>query len=335
MHRILTLLILIISYQWIAAQCQFMSERDFQAAKYRLTANSRSINTFQTAMDMSRIYCLSSSQARELANFLANDRDKFDFLKASYANISDKENFTDVMDVFRLFSSAIRLYHQTLGAAAISMPLPNSSNPNCPRAMNPNSFNQLRSQVFGAADDRAKASAILNAGGQCMTSQQIGQLITSIQDENIRFDVLKRVFPFVYDIENYVQVSNSLSPNLRSQFLAFLQNPTTTIPSNPNQSPEPQAMTEIDFNNFLNTIRKQSFEKDKDQQIRTYMKNVFLTTSQITQVIKLLTYDSSRLDIAKFLFNRCVNKQNYSEIANELQFSSSKTELNDYVKSRL
>jgi hypothetical protein len=94
-------------------------------------------------------------------------------------------------------------------------------------------------------------------------------------------------------------------------------------------------MTEIDFNNFLNTIRKQSFEKDKDQQIRTYMKNVFLTTSQITQVIKLLTYDSSRLDIAKFLFNRCVDKQNYSEIANELQFSSSKTELNDYVKSRL
>jgi hypothetical protein len=312
-----------------------MSERDFQAAKYRLTSNSRNINTFQTAMDMSRIYCLSSSQARELANFLANDRDKFDFLKASYANISDKENFTDVMDVFRLFSSAIRLYHQTLGAATITMPQSISSNPNCPRAMNPNSFNQLRNQVFGAADDRSKASTILNAGGQCMTSQQIGQLITSIQDENIRFDVLKRLFPYAYDGENYPQVSNNLSSALRSQFLAFLQNPTTTSPSNPSQSAEPQTMTEIDFNNFLNTIRKQSFEKDKDQQIRTYMKNAFMTTTQIKQVIKLLTYDSSRLDIAKFLFNRCVDKQNYFEIANELQFSSSKTELNDYVKSRL
>lgn len=335
MHRLLTFLIFIVSFQWIAAQCQFMSERDFQVAKYRLMANSRNINTFQTAMDMNRIYCLSASQARELANFLANDRDKFDFLKASYINISDKENFTDVMDVFRLFSSAIRLYHQTLGSGAISLPQPISSNPNCPRAMNPNSFNQLRGQVFGAADDRSKASAILNAGTQCMTSQQIEQLIISIQDENIRIDVLKRLYRYVYDGENYAQVSNTLSPALRSQFIAFLQNPTTTSTSNPSQSAEPHTMTEIDFNNFLNTIRKQSFEKDKDQQIRTYMKNAFMTTAQIKQVIKLLTYDSSRLELAKFLFNRCIDKQNYFEIANELQFSSSKLELNDYVKSQL
>ncbi len=92
MLRILTLLILIISYQWVDAQCQFMSERDFQAARCRLTANSRNINTFQTVMNMSRIYCLSSIQAIELADFLANDRDKFDFLKASYVNISDITN---------------------------------------------------------------------------------------------------------------------------------------------------------------------------------------------------------------------------------------------------
>ena len=335
MNRILTLLSFIVSFQLISAQCQFMSERDFEAAKYRLTTNSRTINTFQTAMDMSRSYCLSSSQAREIANYLANDRDKFDFLKASYINISDKENFTDVVDVFRLFSFAVRLYHQTLGSGAISLPQPISSNPNCPRAMNPNSFNQLRGQIFGTADDRSKASAILNAGSQCMTSQQIGQLITSIQDENIRFDVLKRLYPYVYDGENYAQVSNTLSPALRSQFMAFLQNPTTTNPNNPITPAAPQAMAEIDFNNFLNTIRKQSFEKDKDQQIKTYMKNAFMTTAQIKQVIKLLTYDSSRLEIAKFLFNRCIDKENYFEIANELQFSSSKTELNDYVKSRL
>ena len=51
MNRILTLLSFIVSFQLISAQCQFMSERDFEAAKYRLTTNSRTINTFQTAMD--------------------------------------------------------------------------------------------------------------------------------------------------------------------------------------------------------------------------------------------------------------------------------------------
>ncbi|MCE2962202.1 MAG: DUF4476 domain-containing protein [Chitinophagales bacterium] len=332
MRKSLCLLFILFTTEFLLAQCQFMSERDFEAAKYRLSGNRGNINTFQSAMDLSRAYCLSSRQAKEIANYLANDRDKFDFLKSSYPNIADRENFSDVMDVFRLFSSAIRLYHQTMAMTVTQVPNPQHlpSNPSCPRAMNPTNFNNLRNQVAIQTDDRQKASAMLNAANQCMTTQQCVSLLESIRDENIRLDVMKRLYPLVYDVENYAQAANALSASYRTQFLAFLQNPTSTPASNA----QPIALAEIDFTNFLNSIRKQSFEKDKDNYIRTYMNSALMNTAQIKQVLKLMSFDATKLDLAKFLFDHCIDKQNYFQVADELQFSSSKNELNDYVKSR-
>lgn len=331
MKKSVSLLFILFTAEFLLAQCQFMSERDFEAVKYRLSGNRGNINTFQSAMDLSRGYCLSSRQAKEIANYLANDRDKFDFLKSTYPNIADKENFSDVMDVFRLFSSAIRLYHQTMAMTVNQVPnlQPLPSNPSCPRAMNPSNFNNLRNQVSTQTDDRQKASAILNAANQCMTTQQCVSIVEYIRDENIRLDVMKRLYPLVFDVENYTQAANALSANYRTQFLAFLQNPTAT----PTANAQPIALAEIDFTNFLNSVRKQSFEKDKDNYVRTYMKTAYMNTAQIKQVLNLLSFDATKLDLAKFLFDRCIDKQNYFQVADELQFSSSKNELNDYVKS--
>lgn len=332
MKKISTLFLLVLLVQNFSAQCQFMSERDFESAKYRLSSNRGNINTFQAAMDLSRAYCLSSAQAREVASYLANDRDKFDFLKSCFQDITDKENFTDVMDAFRLFSSALKLYHQTLGMSSYPPTLPPvSTNLNCARAMPLNVHNTLRNQVNMLSDDRQKASTILNATNQCMTTQQIIALISTIRDENIRLDVLKRLQPMVFDIENYPQAANTLSVNYRNQFLTFLQNPSQSMTPDPN--PQSTEMAEIDFNSFLQALKKQSFEKDKDNFVKTYMKNAYLSTQQINQVLKHLSFDATKLDLAKFLFDRCVDKQNYFKVANELQFSSSKTELNDFIKS--
>jgi len=311
-----------------------MTERDFQSAKQRMQMNSRNLNTFQSAMDIGRMYCLSSSQARDISNFLANDRDKYDFLKSAFPNIIDKENFTDVMDAFRLMSTAFKLYHTTLGTAFSqnNTPIPSSSqNPNCQRAMDMSSFQNLSRQISSLQDDRTKASAILNiAPNQCMMTNQIAQLTNFIRDENIKVDVLKRLTPYVFDIENYAQVASSLSSNNRQIFLSFLQNPNGTSNNIPNS-----AVTEVEFGNFLSALKFQSFEKDKENYIKTYMKNAYLSTNQIKTVINLLSYDSSKLEIAKLLFDNCVDKQNYFKVAETLQFSSSKTDLNDYVKSKM
>lgn len=337
MYKIILLLLVSVSCLQSMAQCQILTEREYQSAKYRLMGNSRTINSFQGAMDLARMYCLSSTQSKELAGFLANDRDKFDFLKSAFPNVVDKENFADVMDVFRLFSSAIKLYHYTLGSSQSLTPHPNhrqilpSSNPNCHEPMDNFQFIAIKRTVDAAQNDRAKASAILSANRQCLMTNQIVDMTSSIRDENIRLDVLKRMLPLVYDPQNYASAGSILSLNLRNIFLGFLQNPNAPTLPNSNMV----EMTEVDFNQFLSTVRNQSFDKDREEYIKTYMKNAYMTTRQIKQAIKLLSFDSSKLDLAKFLFDKCVDKQNYFTVAEELQFSSSKSELNDYVKSRL
>lgn len=313
----------------LSSQCQTLNERDFQSAKQRLQANSRTVNVYQAAVDLGRMYCLTSTQAREIATGLNSERDKFDFLKSSFPNIADKENFTDVMDAFRSFSIAFKLYHHTIGASSVQLPpnnpLPVSQNPNCQRAMDQNTFQALMRQTIAATNDRNRAGQILNSN-QCMMTAQIIQLTQPIRDENIKIDVLKRLIPFVFDIENYRQAANMLSTNNRTIFLAFLQNPN---------QPQQDAVTEIDFGNFISAIKKQSFEGDKENYIKTYMKNAYLTTNQIKTIINLMTYDSSKLDIAKFLYTNCVDKQNYFNVAETMQFSSSKNDLNDFVKGKM
>lgn len=333
MTKIFTLAALFLSLQSVFAQCQTMTERDFQAAKQRMAMNSRTINAFQSAMDIGRMYCLSSSQARDIANYLANDRDKYDFLRSAFPNIIDKDNFTDVMDVFRLFSVAFKLYHQTLGGGMTLTPpppLPTSSSVNCRVSMDGASYQMLQQTLRGLVDDRLKASAILKVKQQCMATQQIMNVVQTISDENIKLDVLKRIYPNVWDIDNYAQAATILNSNTaRNHFIQFVQNPSST-----SQNPTSE-MTEVDFEQFLSTLKNQSFDKDREDYIKTYMKNAYINTVQIKKAIKLLSFDSSKLAIAKFLYDRCTDKQNYFNVSEELQFSSSKTELNDYVKSKM
>lgn len=328
MLRIFTILILASIQINCFAQCQPLQEREFQNIKQRIQYNSRNINSFQTAVDLSRTYCLSSTQAREVANLLTSERDKFDFLKSSFPNIRDKENFTDVMDVFRSFSVAFKLYHHTMGSPLTTLPISNppiSQNPNCRSTIDINSYQGLSRQVFSTTDDRNKASLILS-NTQCMMTAQVIPLTNTIRDENIKLDVLKRILPMVFDIEAYGQAANSLSSNNRNIFLKFLQNPTQI---------QHEAVSEVDFENLLTAIKNQSFEGDKDNYIKTYMKNAYLTTTQIKTIINLMTYDSSKLDIAKFLFTNCVDKQNYFHVAEAMQFSSSKNDLNNFVKGKI
>lgn len=328
MNRIHLFILLTLITSTFYSQCRSLSERDYQLVKMRVSQSAGGYNTFQTAMDVARSTCFTSNQARDLANLLANDRDKLDFLTQVFPGILDKDNFTSVMDAFRNMSSAFRLYHITLGAAqSTGFSPPTSQNPNCQRTMESARLAQLTQQVNAAPDDRAKASAILTTVNACIYVQQAVALVSTIRDENIRLDVLKRLSPFIYDIENYTQAGSILSSNLRTQFLAYLQNPQGNSATN--------TTTEIDFEEFLKAIRSQSFDKDKVSYVKTYMKNAYLNTDQIKKIIKEISFDASRLDVAKFLFTNCVDKPNYYQVSEIFSFSSSKTELNDFVRSKL
>ncbi len=328
MKKLILLSLFFLNITFLLSQCRPFSETEFQSAKRRISLTGSGMNSFQTAMDIARMTCLTSNQARELATYLANDRDRIDFLKLAYTNILDKENFTDVMDAFRTLSSAFRLYHLTLGANEQTAP-PAISNPNCTRSMDVTSFQNLSRQVSTATDDRTKAAIILNQiPSFCMSIQQISQMVSLIRDENIKFDILKRLAPFVIEPIGYERAGDILTPRLRQEFLNFLANPTSS------NSMIGCELSDTELTQFVKSVENQSFDKDKVLHIKTHLVKRCLKSSQIITIVKLISFDESRLDIAKSLYENCIDKQNYFTINDALSFSTSRNQLNDFIKSK-
>jgi hypothetical protein len=91
-------------------------------------------------------------------------------------------------------------------------------------------------------------------------------------------------------------------------------------------------MSPAEFNALLNTIDNQSFESTKmviaKQAIRDHE---MMTTAQVADLINLLSFDSNKLELAKFAYQYTVDRHNYFQLFNHFSFDSSVRALSDYM----
>ncbi|HAN64925.1 MAG TPA: hypothetical protein DCQ34_00870 [Chitinophagaceae bacterium] len=92
-------------------------------------------------------------------------------------------------------------------------------------------------------------------------------------------------------------------------------------------------MDAVNFDAFKQTIRRESFDNTRLALAKQTMDANYFTAAQIKDIVDLFTYENSKLDIAKYGFNRCVDKNNYFIINNSLTYSSSKEELSRYIQA--
>ena len=92
------------------------------------------------------------------------------------------------------------------------------------------------------------------------------------------------------------------------------------------------AMNNQDFNNFIASIKRSgSFDKDKMAVITMTAKNANFTSQQIYSLIKTMDFDNNKLEIAKLLYAKCVDRQNYHLVIEAFDFSTSKNKLIDFI----
>jgi hypothetical protein len=95
-----------------------------------------------------------------------------------------------------------------------------------------------------------------------------------------------------------------------------------------------QAMNMRDFEDAKKAISDNSFEDTKLSTAEQVISANCLNTTQITALIKLFSFEETKLEFAKKAYDRCVDKNNYYKVGSALTFESSKTELNEYLQSR-
>jgi nuclear transport factor 2 (NTF2) superfamily protein len=95
-----------------------------------------------------------------------------------------------------------------------------------------------------------------------------------------------------------------------------------------------QNMDNTSFQNLKNVIKNTTFDDSKIQIVETALRNTYIQTNQVKELLSQITFESNRLKLAKFCYDKTTDKQNYFDVYNVFTFSSSVNELNKYIASR-
>jgi hypothetical protein len=106
-----------------------------------------------------------------------------------------------------------------------------------------------------------------------------------------------------------------------------------TLPCPP-PAPFYSPMSDCDFNNLTQSIENKSFESTRMEIAKQVLSHRFVNTRQVMALINLLTFESSKLELAKFAFERTIDKENYFRVNDTFTFESSIHELNEYIRDK-
>lgn len=112
--------------------------------------------------------------------------------------------------------------------------------------------------------------------------------------------------------------------------------PNTGGGTNTNQgsgSALPAGMNELDFTQMKASIERQSFASTKmtvaKQSLSAGNK---LTVNQVREVMQLFSFESDKLEYAKFAFQYCIDKNKYYVVNDVFRFSSSVDQLDQFLQ---
>jgi len=103
-------------------------------------------------------------------------------------------------------------------------------------------------------------------------------------------------------------------------------------PSSSNKCMRP--MSAGDFANAKKAIEDQGFEENKLQVAKQVLKGNCISSAQVKETIGLFSFEKTKVDYAKFAYDRTTDQNNYYTINDAFSFSSSVTELNEYINSK-
>jgi hypothetical protein len=96
----------------------------------------------------------------------------------------------------------------------------------------------------------------------------------------------------------------------------------------------PYPMTELDFRDVKASISSKSFEDSKLTIAKEVISATCMFASEVKEIMELFTYESTRLEFAKFAYAYTFDLGNYYKVNSAFQFESSIDELNKYLKSQ-
>jgi hypothetical protein len=211
------------------------------------------------------------------------------------------------------------------------------------------SFNKLAIMLSRERSDFAKKQRIDGYFQQhYFSTAQFMKMLTLVNSLQYRYDLAVIYYGLVYDIENAFAIEQVFgSSHYANRYRFYLQQnimpnhrPNTNSvgvayrPNGRNTYRAPMVVSDLEMQQILASIKNEPFNSKKSELAKTIIqsKQAF-TSSQIAQIIAQFSFDSYKLDVAKFAYQFTVDRDNYYLVANQLTFSSNKSELLSFIRN--
>lgn len=94
-------------------------------------------------------------------------------------------------------------------------------------------------------------------------------------------------------------------------------------------------MSDSDFDRFYDSLVSKTFDSEKRELIDLILATNYFTSSQVKRICKLYTFDSEKLPLMKRFYPRVVDKVNFYDVLDILDFPGSKSEMKDIMKNSI
>jgi hypothetical protein len=94
------------------------------------------------------------------------------------------------------------------------------------------------------------------------------------------------------------------------------------------------AMRANHFKDLLTFLKRENFDSDRLAMAKQVLVDNHMNVNQLASILDLLTFDNSKLNFAKAAYAKTIDPENYFLINGKFTFSSSVSELNNYINQR-
>jgi hypothetical protein len=93
----------------------------------------------------------------------------------------------------------------------------------------------------------------------------------------------------------------------------------------------PAHISDDDFEQLKNTITNIKYETKKMDTLKVLIGLNQFATSQVSVLMNLFAFESNKLDVARLLYDKTVDKQNYSRLASNFNFDARKEDFKKFM----
>ncbi|MCF8257009.1 MAG: DUF4476 domain-containing protein [Flavobacteriales bacterium] len=228
----------------------------------------------------------------------------------------------------------------------------------CAQSIDSRTFGQNLAQMRAIPNDAARLTRALNfAQVYCLHSGQLFDLANIFREDHFKYDVIATAYPNMTDQDNrymLLDVFSQFSSAFRMHdYMDFIDgqrnrpyrwNPIhfqpvpqpAPVPVPIQPAPVPQCfVSDAEMQEVRASIKGATFDSSMIEQAKMLLKaKQCYSSQQIASIVSLFSFASSQVDVAKFAYDFCIDRDNYFRVINVLGFDSSKREVRDYIGTR-